>query len=127
MKPKTTTILYWICTLMFSGLMIFSAAGGIGPSEQAIDFMHKTLGYPVYFIQLISWAKIAGAVIILIPGLNRVKEWAYAWLFIDLAGAIYSNVAVAGKFDPMMITLLIWIIPGVVSYVIWTRKKAPAR
>src|SRR5437868_13492782 len=87
--------------------------GGLQPSAQAIQLMHDSLGYPVYFIQFISIAKLLGAIVILIPGLNRIKEWAYAGLFFDLAGAIYSGIASTGKFDPMMLTMIIWILPGI--------------
>lgn len=123
MTAKTTSILYWVFTIIFSGLMIFSSVGGIGPGEKAVEFLHKGLGYPVYFIQFISWAKLIGSIVILIPGLNKIKEWAYAGLFFDLTGAAYSGVAVAGKFDPMMLTLLAWIVPGILSYIFWSKKK----
>lgn len=103
--------------------MIFSAAGGLKPSQQSIQIIHDGLGYPVYFIQYISVAKLIGSIAILIPGLNRIKEWAYAGLFFDLAGAIYSGIASSGKFDPMMLTLAIWIIPGIVSYYLWQKKS----
>ena len=124
MQPKTINALYWTFTILFSALMIFSAVGGIQPTEQAIQLMHDGLGYPVYFIRFISIAKIAGAVAILIPGLNRIKEWAYAGLFFDLAAAIYSGVASSGKFDPMMLAMSIWIIPGILSYFFWYKKGA---
>ena len=70
----------------------------------------------------ISIAKLLGSIAILIPGLVRVKEWAYAGLFFDLAGAIYSGIAVGGKFDPMMLFMLVWIVPGVLSYYYWRRR-----
>jgi hypothetical protein len=123
MKPKTITILYWVCTILFVALMLFSAVGGIKPTAGNIKIMHDTLGYPVYFIQFISVAKVLGSIAILIPGLNRVKEWAYAGLFFDLSGAIYSGIAISGKFDPMMLTLLAWVIPGVLSYYFWHKRK----
>ena len=122
MKPKTINILYWVFTVLFAGLMIFSAIGGIGPNEKTKEFLHKGFGYPVYFIQFISWAKIAGSIAILIPGLKKIKEWAYAGLFFDLAGAVYSGVAASGKFDPMMLTILLWVIPGILSYIFWNKK-----
>ena len=122
MTPKTINILYWIFTPIFAGLMIFTAVGGIGPNEQNIEVLHKALGYPVYFIQLISWAKIIGSIAILIPGLKKIKEWAYAGLFFDLGGAVFSGIAAFGKFDPMMLTMLIWILPGILSYVYWNKK-----
>ena len=123
MTTKTTNIIYWISTIIFAGLMIFSAVGGIQPSQQAIQLMHDGLGYPVYFIQFISIAKLIGSVVLLFPGVNRsVKEWAYAGLFFDLAGAIYSGVASSGKFDPMMLMMVIWILPGIVSYYYWHKR-----
>jgi DoxX-like family len=123
MTTKSTNIIYWVSTIIFAALMIFSASGGIQPSEQTIQILHDGLGYPVYFIQFISFAKLLGSIAILIPGLNKtVKEWAYAGLFFDLAGAVYSGVASSGKFDAMMLTLLAWIIPGILSYYFWHKK-----
>ena len=124
MTSKATNITYWICTIIFAALMIFSAAGGLQPSKDAIKIIHDGLGYPVYFIQFISIAKIIGAIVILIPGLRLVKEWAYAGLFFDLSGAIYSGIAASGKFDPLILTMLIWIIPGIFSYYLWHKKVA---
>ena len=123
MTTKSSNILYWVFTVIFAVLMIFSAVGGIQPSQQSIQILHDGLGYPIYFIQFISVAKLIGSVAIVIPGLNKtVKEWAYAGLFFDLAGAVYSGVASSGKFDPMMISLLIWIVPGILSYYFWHKK-----
>ena len=122
MTQKTINLIYWISTIIFAALMIFSAVGGIQPTQPAIQLMHDSLGYPIYFIQLISIAKLLGSIVILIPGLNRIKEWAYAGLFFDLAGAVYSGIAVSGKFDPMMLTMLAWIIPGILSYYFWHKK-----
>jgi hypothetical protein len=122
MTSKTNNIIYWICTTLFAALMIFSAAGGLQPTQQAIQIMHDGLGYPIYFIQYISIAKLIGAIVILIPGLKTIKEWAYAGLFFDLAGALYSSIASSGKFDPMLLALLIWIVPGILSYYYWHKK-----
>jgi len=122
MNPKTTNLLYWVFTIIFSGRMIYSSVGGIGPDEKTKRVFHIWLGYPVYFIQFISWAKIAGSVAILIPGLKKMKEWAYAGLFFDLTGAVYSGVIVSGKFDPAMLIMLIWIVPGIMSYIFWSKK-----
>lgn len=124
MKPRTINILYWVFTLIFAALMIFSSVGGIGPNEQTTQIFHKYLGYPIYFIQFISWAKIIGVIAILVPGFRKIKEWAYAGLFFDLTAAVYSGIAASGKFDPMMLTMLMWIVPGILSYYFWTKKTA---
>jgi len=121
MKRNTTQTLYWVFTIIFAGLMIFSSVGGLEPSKEVIEIFHNGLGYPIYFIQFISVAKIIGSIAILIPGLKTIKEWAYAGLFFDLAGAVFSGVAAAGKFDPMMLTMLAWIVPGILSYYFWKK------
>lgn len=122
MKTKTNNLVYWISTLIFSALMIFSAVGGIQPTQRAIHIIHDGLGYPVYFIPFISIAKMLGVVFVLIPGRGRIKDWAYAGLFFDLAGAFYSGIAAPGKFNPLLLTMLIWIVPGIVSYYYWLKK-----
>jgi hypothetical protein len=122
MTSKTINVTYWICTIIFAALMIFSSASGLQPSQQAIQIIHDGLGYPIYFIQFVSVAKLLGVIVILIPGLNRIKEWAYAGLFFDLTGAAYSGVAATDKFDPLILTMLIWIVPGILSYYFWHKK-----
>jgi hypothetical protein len=122
MTSKTTNLVYWISTILFALLMIFSAVGGLQPTQQTVQLIHDSLGYPVYFIRFISIAKLLGAIVILIPGLDRIKEWAYAGLFFDLTGAIYSGVASSGTFDPMMLMMAIWILPGILSYYFWHQK-----
>jgi len=122
MTTKTNNLVYWISTIIFAALMIFSALDGLNPTQQAIQLIHDSLGYPVYFIQFISIAKLLGVIIILIPGRSRIKDWAYAGLFFDLAGAFYSGIAASGKFDPLILTMLIWIVPGILSYYFWRKK-----
>lgn len=124
MTSKTTNILYWIFTIIFAGLMIFSAIPNIMLDENTMEIFVKGLGYPSYFIQLLGIGKLLGSIAILIPGLNKtVKEWAYAGLFYDLIGAIYSGIAIAkGNVDPAMIGMLIWLVPGILSYIFWKKK-----
>lgn len=123
MKPKTINILYWIFTILFSALMLFSSWGSIVVNEDSVQLIHGMLGYPEYFIPFTGWAKLIGAIVILIPGLNRIKEWAYAGLFFDLTAAVYSGIAASKAFDPMMLTMLIWFVPGILSYVYWHKKR----
>jgi uncharacterized membrane protein YphA (DoxX/SURF4 family) len=121
MITKTTNILYWVFTILFAGLMIFSSVGGLGPNEQTLEMIHKGMGFPVYFIQFISYAKIAGAIAILIPGLSRIKEWAYAGLFFDLTGAVVSIIASFG-FNAGMLGMLMWFVTGILSYYFWVKR-----
>lgn len=123
MKQKTTTLLYWVFTLLFSAFMIWSSYSGVNPKGETLDFLHGYLGYPVYFIQFISVAKIIGSVVILIPGLNKIKEWAYAGLFFDLTGAIFSIYMTMNKFDASMLFILVPVLLGAASYYFWNKRK----
>jgi hypothetical protein len=102
--------------------MIFSAYGSIVVNEDAKMLIHDQLGFPVYFIPFTGYAKLIGAIVILIPGLKTIKEWAYAGLFFDLVGAVYSSIAVAKAFHPMILFMLVWFVPGILSYIFWKKK-----
>jgi hypothetical protein len=117
---KKTNIIYWIFTGLFAALMLFSAVPDALCLPEATAFMNN-LGYPLYFTRFIGVAKILGVIAILIPGYPRIKEWAYAGLFFDLAGALYSNIAASG-FKPQMLGMLIWIIPFVGSYIYYHKR-----
>lgn len=111
---KRLNLTYWIVTALFSAFMIFSSIGGITLMPEAVAMLHEHLGYPLYFIRLISWAKVAGAIAILLPMVPaRVKEWAYFGFFIDLMAAIVSFAAVGdpiGQWAPMFlfVAVLVW-------------------
>jgi DoxX-like family len=123
MQPKTVNIVYWISTILFATLMIFSAIGGLKPTPESIAFMHDQLGYPIYFIRFLSVAKLIGAIAILEQRFPRVKEWAYAGLIFDLIGAIVSVIAVAGKLDPGVAFIVLALALGVTSYVMWRKRS----
>lgn len=111
---KRLHLTYWIVTALFSAFMIFSSIGGITLMPEAVAMLHEHLGYPLYFIRLISWAKVAGAIAILLPMVPaRVKEWAYFGFFIDLLAAIVSFAAVGdpvSQWAPMFlfVAVLVW-------------------
>lgn len=111
---KKLNITYWIVTALFSAFMIFSSFGGITLMPEAVAMLHDHLGYPLYFIQLVSWAKVVGAIAVLLPMVPaRVKEWAYFGFFVDLVAAIVSFAAVGDPFVgwlPMFlfIAVLLW-------------------
>jgi uncharacterized membrane protein YphA (DoxX/SURF4 family) len=83
----------------------------------AVKFMQH-LGFPNYFTAFIGAAKILGAIAILIPGFPKIREWAYAGLFFDLIGAIWSVGSTDG-ITPSLSFMLLPIIFGAVSYYYW--------
>jgi len=117
---KKTKTLYWIFTVLFALSMIFTAIPDAMLNKDAVAFMKDHLGYPNYFTHFIGVSKILGSIAILIPGIPRIKEWAYAGLAFDLIGALYSVLFIDG-FKPQMLFMSVWVILFLLSY-IWFRK-----
>ncbi len=82
----------------------------------------KHLGYPLYLLPFLGVAKTLGAITIVIPKFDRLKEWAYAGLSINLIGAIYSIIQTDG-FGSDIIIPSIGVLFLTVSYIFWVRSK----
>src|SRR5882672_7377141 len=98
MKNK---LIYWISTGIFGAFMLFSAIPNLMVSADSVT-LFKSLGYPEYLIPFLGVAKTLGVVALFLPGVPRLKEWAYAGLFYDLTGAMYSAVVIGGFSVPML-------------------------
>ena len=57
------------------------------------------LGYPAYLMTLLGVWQLLGAAAIVVPGLPRVKEWAYAGMIFDLSGAIVSHLVMGDRLN----------------------------
>jgi uncharacterized membrane protein YphA (DoxX/SURF4 family) len=114
-SSKRDTIISWVSTVLFCAFMLTSAIPNILSSKEWVTVFEQ-LGYPLYMLPFLGVAKLLGVIVLLIPGFNRLKEWAYAGLFFDLVGAVYSGLAVGG-FDPKMLVMLIPFGLGALSYV----------
>lgn len=91
-RSKKVVAGFWIVTAVFCAQMCFTAYAQLRLPEVAAAFTH--LGFPGYFRVELSWAKLAGVVLILAPVPTRLKEWAYAGFAIDLASALIAHLAV---------------------------------
>jgi hypothetical protein len=118
---KRINLLYWIFTVLFALVILFTALPNVMMSPESVDLIHTRLGYPEYFIVFVGVAKILGVIGILVPGFPRVREWAYAGLFFDLVAATASGIAVEG-LHPMQLFMLVFFAPGVLSYVYYHKK-----
>jgi hypothetical protein len=118
---KKIKIAYWVVTVIFAALMIFSSYADILGDPQAIGFV-TGLGYPVYFVKFISWAKVFGVAAILIPGFPRIKEWAYAGLTFDLVGATFSIFAMGATLAQSWM-MFVFIGMGLASYFLYHKVQ----
>ena len=84
------TLAYWIVTGLFCAVVGFSGFAHFSHLENMVEAMTH-LGYPIYFMTIIGLAKMAGVIAVLVPARPLLKEWAYAGLCFNLAGATASH------------------------------------
>jgi hypothetical protein len=88
---KTKTTIYWIATLFVAFIMTISGVLALTHSPDMMKALAH-LGYPPYFSNLLGVSKLAGVCVLLLPGIARLKEWAYAGFGITILSASYSHL-----------------------------------
>ena len=92
-------------------------------SQDKVFSQMQSLGVKALRIEL-SWAKVVGVVVLLIPMLPaRIKEWAYAGFAINLVSAIIAHLSIHDRTQalvPSTLTSVLWTL----SYVSWRRLQA---
>lgn len=122
---KTPTVVYWILTALF---LLPMAGSGVpellfeGPAATATTIAH--LGYPLYLMRILGFAKILGAVAIVSNRSRTLKEWAYAGYTFDLLGAMASHLAVGD--GPVAVVPAVMLAFVLSSYGLWSRIRARA-
>jgi hypothetical protein len=120
--PRTTTVLFWIVTVLFCLEMSFTAYYELLPQgAQAFARLGFTSGY---FRLELSLAKLVGVAVLLVPLIPaRLKEWAYAGFAINLVSAIIAHSFISDRplaFIPSTLTSVLW--AG--SYFSWRRLQS---
>lgn len=113
----------WIVTGLMAALMLVSAVPDVLRIPNAL-IVFKHLGYPPYLLVFLGTAKILGVLAVLVPGLARIKEWAFAGLTFDVTGALYSHLSVgdpASVWAPAVLALTL----VVGSYVAYRMRRSP--
>lgn len=118
---KKLNIYYWIFTGLYAAMMLFSGIQHMMVTPESVELISTKLKYPEYIIHFLGVVKILGVIGILIPGFPRVTEWAYAGLFFDLILAIFS-IYMIGTPLLMCLPMLIFVIPGVLSYLFYHKR-----
>jgi uncharacterized membrane protein YphA (DoxX/SURF4 family) len=90
---RTRTIAYWITTILGPASFVIGGYLHLTRDPQVMTTLAH-LGYPPYFASILGAWKLLGAIAIVVPGIPRVKEWAYAGFFFDLTGAAATRAFV---------------------------------
>ena len=109
MKTKTNKIIYWVSTLWLSLGMTSTGIVQLLQIEEEVQSI-LGLGYPAYLLTILGVWKILGVVVILVPGIALLKEWAYAGFFFAMSGAIVSHIMAGNPtseiFPPLLLLAL---------------------
>ena len=120
-SPKAKTMFYWTVTALFCLQMTFTAYAELRLPQVAAAFTH--LGFPAYFRVELSWAKLIGVLLLLVPVPTRLKEWAYAGFAINLASALIAHLSVGYGPEAWGWAAATGVLWGL-SYFLWRRLQA---
>jgi DoxX-like family len=103
MKPK---IVYWGATGLVTIVALLGGFSYVTNAPEAVEnFRH--VGYPQQLRVLLGIAKLAGAIVLLLPWLPTLKEWAYAgFTFTWIAATVAHYLAGDGALSLLPVVLL---------------------
>jgi hypothetical protein len=106
-------ITYWVSTGLVAAMSLLAGFAYLSGSPQAVQgFAH--VGYPQQLRIILGIAKPLGAIALLVPGMAKLKEWAYAgFAFAWISAFVAHHLAGDGPraFSPLVLLVLL-----VVSY-----------
>ena len=102
-------IAYWVSTGLVAVSSLFAAFAYLSGSPQAVaGFAH--VGYPQQLRIILGIAKPLGAIALVVPGLAKLKEWAYAgFTFAWISAFVAHYLAKDGPtaFAPLVMLLIL--------------------
>ena len=102
-------VAYWVSTGLVAAMSLFAAFAYLSGNPQAVQgFAH--VGYPQQLRIILGIAKPFGAIALIVPGMVKLKEWAYAgftfaWISAFIAHYLAKDGAIA--FAPLVNLLIL--------------------
>ena len=102
-------VAYWVSTGLVAAMSLFAAFAYLSGNPQAVQgFAH--VGYPQQLRIILGIAKPLGAIALIVPGMVKLKEWAYAgftfaWISAFIAHYLAKDGATA--FAPLVCLLIL--------------------
>src|SRR5262245_26042257 len=121
---RAAAVGFWVATAIFCLQMSFTAYYELALLPDAAQAFAR-LGFPADSFRIeLSWAKVAGVAVLLIPMVPaRLKEWAYAGFAFNLVSALIAHASIHDTplaFVPSTLTSVLWVF----SYSFWRRMHA---
>jgi len=106
---KRNKIIYWTSTILVVLGLLPGGIGQIFHAKWSVDLI-RPLGYPEYMLTIIGIWKVMGGIVLLIPKIPLIKEWAYAGFFFAMSGAVISHLAVGESMNKIVSPLALLIL-----------------
>ncbi|MES2616624.1 MAG: DoxX family protein [Bacteroidota bacterium] len=103
---KRDRIIYLVTTWGVALMMLMSSAMYLTKNPELMAGF-QTLGLPVYMIGILGVAKLLGAIALLLPKFEKVKEWAYAGFAFTFIGAVIIHLATNTSFAGPLVFLIV--------------------
>lgn len=103
---KRDKILYWATTGLVSLGFLMSSMMYLTRNPELMKSF-DSIGMPLYFVAILGAAKLLGAIAIINPWWDKLKEWAYAGFTFTLIGATWIHLATGTPFVAPLFFLLV--------------------
>jgi len=116
-SEKLKSIAYWLTTILGPTSFVVGGTLFLLHHEQPLSQL-KQLGYPEFMLTILGFWKLAGAIVITLPRLPLLKEWAYAGFFFHLTGAAASHALAGDPFFMAVASPLLFLALVIASYLL---------
>jgi uncharacterized membrane protein YphA (DoxX/SURF4 family) len=122
---NTRVIAYWATTALLAFFMLSGAAGELTRQWGTLETT-TLLGYPIYFLTIIGFWKVLGTIALLVPRFPRLKECAYAGIFLNMTGAAASH-AFSGDYGVYAYHVIATLAVAVLAVASWALRPPSRR
>ncbi|SDS47515.1 DoxX-like family protein [Formosa sp. Hel1_31_208] len=116
---KKDRLIYYTATGLLTMLLLFSVSMYFIKYEDIVNAF-TSFGYPTYIIYPYAVIKLLGLVVLWMPRLKTIKEWAYAGFFYAFVLAFFAHYMIGDGEQGVAIIALILLI---ISYIFHKRTR----
>ena len=106
---KVQRIIYWIATILFCAMLLYSAWMYFFKTEMVRGFF-EMLGYPTYVVIPLAILKVCGVLMLFWRGIPWLTEWAYAGFFFDVVMAAAAHHYADQDITQALVTLVLLLV-----------------
>lgn len=124
-QPSGKTVAYWSVTLLLAAAIMLSGIGQLMQFGGNLALV-TNIGYPVYILTILGIWKVLGAIVLVVPGFPRLKEWVHAGIFFLMTGAACSHVF-ANDYGDYGFNLILPLFYAALNLISWALRPPKSR